>query len=61
MDICFIMCIFTLVFMHDNFMNFYYVKMRRNDVLRCFCEFIVMNEFYVSLVALGMEFIGTPQ
>ena len=57
MDIYFIICIFTLVFMHDNFMNFYYVKMCRNGVLRCFCEVVVVNEFYVSLVALGMYFI----
>ena len=51
------MCIFTLVFMHVNFMNFYYVKMRKNGVLRCFCEVIVVNEFCVSLLTLGMYFI----
>ena len=57
MDMCFIMCIFTLMFMHDNFFNFYYVKMGRNGVLRCFCKGIVVNEFCVSLVTLGIYFI----
>ena len=50
MDICFLMCIFTLVFMHVNFMNFYYVKMRRNGVLMCFCEVTIVNEYCVSFV-----------
>ena len=38
------------------FYEFLYVKMRKNDVLRCFCEVIVVNEFWVSLVTLGMYF-----
>ena len=45
MDICFIMCIFALMFMHVDFMNFDYVKMRKNGVVWCFCEVIVVNEF----------------
>ena len=57
MDICFIMCTFTLVFMHVNFMNFYSVKMRKNSVLRCYCEVIIVNVFCVSLGTLGVYFI----
>ena len=53
----FIMCIFALVFMHVNFMNFYYAKMQKNGVLWYFCEVIVVNEFCVSLGTLGVYFL----
>ena len=51
------MCIFALVFMHVNFMNFYYAKMHKNGILWYFCEVIVVNEFYVSLGTLGVYFL----
>ena len=57
--IYFIMCIFTLMFMHVNFMNFYYVKIRKNGVLWWYCEVLVVNKFCVGLGTLGVYFIFT--
>ena len=59
--IYFIMCIFTLMFMHVNFMNFYYVKIRKSGVLWCFCEVLVMNKFFVGLETLGVYLIWNLQ